>query len=222
MPLPDCEAAIFSVFSKDERLGTAAAIHPNLLITCSHVVTDRKNVLLVSRHPVFEGKKGAAAEVVEIDESLDLALLCSSVHLPFLQLEDREVVDDSAPLLVWSWVEDGSSLELCPVPHAAVRTDSWANNNIAGFSFAGHAEDGMSGGVVVSALTGKIVGLITAGGNIDPDEVAETWWESYGRQQNHDPEKIKAIRAQLGLGMGIALSVKELRAFFDSKAPEAL
>ena len=231
MSLPDCEAATFAVCSKSERLGTAVAIHSNLLITCSHVVKGRKKVALVSHHPVFEESKSTKVEVAGIDENRDLALLRSRVHLPFLQLEKTETLDDSTPLIVWSWpgwnaleenVEDESGPDLRPAPHLAVRTDSWAKNSISRFSFAGHAEVGMSGGVVVSALTRKIVGVITDGWNIDPDEVAETWWESYGCQQDHDPEKVKAIRAQLDLGMGIALSVKELRAFLDSKAPGVL
>ena len=85
----------------------------------------------------------------------------------------------------------------------------------------------MSGGPVVSALNNKIVGIITADWNVDPegvidssylgadsyfDEEGQRWFERIG-------EKIRAaVIAQLALGMGIALSVKELKAFLDTKA----
>ena len=115
-------------------------------------------------------------EVIRTDENLDLALLRSSSRLPFLQLEDREVLDDSMPLRIWSWpgwnawweawedrekgIQAITSSTLSPTPYAAVMTDSWTEekNNILRFSFAGHIEGGMSGGPVISSLNNTIVG----------------------------------------------------------------
>ena len=231
-----CKAAVFSVRPKSDitARGTAAAIRSNLLITCHHVVTGTEEVILVSHNPVFEGKKKVGkGEVVAIEENLDLALLRSRVHLPTsLQLEDGKTLDDSTPLLVWSWpgwnafeqgeVDPCTALDLHPAPHAAVMSESWTENRIPRFSFAGRIEGGMSGGAVVSALTGKIVGIVTSSWNIDPDEIVDTWWQLYGCEAGHDPAKIKALRALLALGMGIALNSKEAGVFLDSKVPEVL
>ena len=242
--LDDPQKSIFSVWNLESRStddqgrGTAVAISGDLLVTCEHVVRDAKEVTLLSHHPLFEGKKGTKGKVIGTDETLDLALLHSSSRLPPLKLEDKEDLDDSTPLRIWSWpgwnawwkavldqkeIQVNASSTLTPTPRAAVMT-SWTEekNNTLRFNFAGHIEGGMSGGPVVSALNNKILGIITRDWNVDPDEVAEVWWEFYGCQQDHDPEKSKAIRAQLGLGMGIAISLKELKTFLDSKAPEVL
>ena len=239
-----CKAAVFSVLlGNNDGRGTAVAIRPNLLITCHHVVKDcADKILLVNRN----SKTVYKAEVVGGDENLDLALLRSRVHLPIsLQLEDGETLDDSTPLLVWSWpgwnaLEQGeadpSAVDFHPAPHAAVVTDSWTENNIARFSFAGHIEGGMSGGVVVSALSGKIVGVVAASWRAcspgAAQEIAETWHldgppdllsdQELQRRLEPRPAIVKAIEAQLGLGMGIALSIKEVRAFLNSNAPDVL
>ena len=252
-----CKAAVFSVRPKSNFMerGTAVAIRSNLLITCHHVVRGTEQVILVSHDPVLEGKKSAragAAEVVGVDEDLDLALLRSKVHLPTsLQLAEGEAPDDSMPLLVWSWpgwnaLEQGEvdpsaivvdSELLAAAPHAAVITDSWrTENDISKFSFAGHIEGGMSGGAVVSALSGKIVGVVTSSWTVsNPEtarEIAETWhlgeWSwSLSEQELESrldprPETVKAIEAQLRLGMGIALSIDEVRTFLNAKVPEVL
>ena len=234
--------ATFSVLSGNGR-GTAVAIRSNLLITCHHVVKESEDKIhLINHNPVFEGKMGSVAETVGVDENLDLALLRSRVHLPTsLQLEDGETLDDSTPLLVWSWPGwnafeqgevDPSAVDFHPAPHAAVMTDFGTENNISRFSFAGHIEGGMSGGAVVSALSGKIVGVVTSYRPIDPDEVAETWYlgehpdnlSAQDLQSRLEPRPpiVKAISAQLARGMGVALNIKEVRAFLDSKVPEAL
>ncbi len=256
MSLPDCEAAIadptravFSIFGK----GTAVAISENLLITCEHVVRDTKEVGLVSHRPIFEGKtdlkkRGTKGKVIATDEKLDLALLrSSSGRLPFLELEDGEVLDDSVPLRVWSWpgwnawLEDPKkdlSSALTPTPYAAVMTDSWTEDTpgislfgVSCFSFAGRIEGGMSGGPVVSALNNKIVGIITADWNVDPEAILAASYlaaescldeESKRRFERVGKKLRAAVIAQLDLGMGIAISLKELKAFLDSKAPEAL
>ena len=227
-----CKAAVFSVRPKSNLAtrGTAVAIRSNLLITCHHAVEGTEQCILISHNPVFDGKKVSMAEVVDVDKDLDLALLRSKVHLPIsLQLEDGKI-DDSTPLLVWSWPgwnefeqgADFSTVDLNPGPHAAVMSDSWTENHIPRFSFAGRIEGGMSGGAVVSALTGKIVGIVTSSWNIDPDEIVDTWWQLYGCEAGHDPAKVDALRAHLALGMGIALNSKEVRAFLNSKGPEVL
>ena len=206
--------------------------------------TDAKEVTLFSHHPVFfEGKNRARVEVIRTDENLDLALLRSNSRLPFLELKEREDLDDSMPLRIWSWPgwkawweawedrEKGTqaitSSTLSPGPHAAVMTDSWTEDNVLRFSFAGHIEGGMSGGPVVSSLNNKIIGVITADWNVDPesivdssylgadscfDEEGQRWFERIGEKQR------AAVIAQLALGMGIALSVKELKVFLDTKA----
>ena len=242
--MSDPARAVFSIFGK----GTAVAISEDLLVTCEHVVRDAKEVTLFSHHPVFEGetylaKRKAKGKVLATDEKLDLALLrSSSGRLPFLELEDGEVLDDSVPLRVWSWpgwtawwedpkkgIKDLSST-LTPTPYAAVMTDSWTEeeNNTLQFSFAGRIEGGMSGGPVVSVLTNKIVGIVTASWNVDPeaivdpsylgpdscyDEESRSWFEQIGKKLR------AAVLAQLDLGMGIAISLKELKAFLGTKAP---
>ena len=245
--MSDPTTAIFSVLTPKLERGTAVAIREDLLVTCHHVVKDAKEVALFSHHPVFEGeadlkKRKAKGKVLATDEKLDLAILrSSSGRLPFLELEDGEVLDDSVPLRVWSWpgwnawwedpkkgIKDLSST-LTPTPYAAVMTDSWTEeeNNTLQFSFAGRIEGGMSGGPVVSSLNNKIIGVITADWNIDPesivdssylgpdscfDEEGQRWFERIGEKQR------AAVIAQLALGMGIALSVKELKVFLDTKA----
>ena len=111
---------------------------------------------------------------------------------------------------------------LAPSPRAVVMTDSftedeWSGtgNNTSLFSYAGHIEGGMSGGPVVSVLTNKIVGIVTKSfSHADRDqEAAEKWY------LNAPP---RVITAQLELGMGLAVSVKELKAFLDTKALEPL
>ena len=258
--MSDPTTAIFSVLDPRVDLdsgtikfevgrGTAVAISEDLLVTCRHVVTDAKEVTLFSHHPgFFEGENRARVEVIRTDENLDLALLRSSSRLPFLQLEDREALDDSMPLRIWAWpgwntwwekvreeglqrIQDITSATLSPTPHAAVMTESWIENNILRFSFAGCIEGGMSGGPVVSALNNKVVGIITAGWNVDPeavidssclgsdscfDEESQSWFERIG-------ERLRtAAIAQLALGMGIAIGLKELKVFLDTKASNAL
>ena len=83
------------------------------MVTCEHVVRDavkdNKGVTLY-HYPAFEGetvsegKKSAKGEIIATDKKLDLALLRSSGRLPcFLKLEDKEKLDDSEPLRIWSW-----------------------------------------------------------------------------------------------------------------------
>ena len=170
------------------------------------------------------------------------------VTLPFLELEDRKILDGSMPLRIWSWpgwnawektvvntleqvLEEGKKLgekerqdlsmsasTLTPDPHAAVMTASWTEDNplsnligVSLFSFAGHIEAGTSGGPVVSVLTNKIIGIVTEIHHSPKDlrEVTDTRYLDV-------PPRI--IEAQLELGMGIALSVKELKVFLDTKA----
>ena len=192
----------------------------------------------------LKGRTVRKGKVIGTDENLDLALLRSSSRLPFLELEDKEDLDDSIPLRIWSWpgwnawwkavldqekeIQVNASSTLTPTPRAAVMT-SWTEekNNTLRFSFAGHIEGGMSGGPVVSALNNKILGIITRDWNVDPeaildssylgadshfDEEGQRWFERIGEKTR------AAVIAQLDLGMGIALSVKELKAFLDTKA----
>ena len=83
------------------------------------------------------------------------------------------------------------------------------------------------------ALNNKILGIITRDWNEDPEAIFSLIiprpQQLYGSMQDAqrwvelDLEKRRAaVIAQLDLGMGIALSVKELKAFLESKAPEAL
>jgi hypothetical protein len=143
--MSDPSRSIFSVWNLESRStddqgrGTAAAISEDLLVTCEHVVRDAKEVTLLSHHPLFEGKKGTKGKVIGTDETLDLALLHSSSRLPPLKLEDKEDLDDSTPLRIWSWpgwnawwkavldqkeIQVNASSTLTPTPRAAVMT-SW-------------------------------------------------------------------------------------------------
>ena len=241
--MSDPTTAIFSVLTPKLERGTAVAIREDLLVTCHHVVKDAKEVALFSHHPVFEGetdlkKRKAKGKVLATDEKLDLAILrSSSGRLPFLELEDGEVLDDSVPLRVWAWpgwnawwedpkkgIKDLSSA-LTPTPYAAVMTDSWTEDNVLRFSFAGHIEGGMSGGPVVSSLNNKIIGVITADWKVDPELiVASSYLDPDSCFDGEDEEsqrwlerKRAAVLAQLNLGMGIAIGLKGLKTFLDSK-----
>ena len=106
--MSDPATAIFSLTGRDSksRIGTAVAISEDLLVTCEHVVKDAKEVTLLSHHPVFEGadfceKKTGKGRVIA--KKLGLALLRSNSRLPFLELKEREDLDDSMPLRIWSW-----------------------------------------------------------------------------------------------------------------------
>ena len=265
--LADPARAIFSLTGRDSKrhIGTAVAISEDLLVTCEHVVEDEKEVTLLSHHPVFEGvdfreKKTGKGKVIATDKKRDLALLRgSSGRLPFLELEDKEDLDDSKPLWVWSWpgwinwekglektIENAMdqmdsdpealrkageehrereekarenpawwTMTLVPAPHAAVMTDSWTEDTpgirsfgVSRFSYAGHIEGGMSGCPVVSVLTNKIVGIITNSGDhtAEDQEAAERWY---------DEAPPRVIVAQLTLGTGIAVSLKELKTFLS-------
>ena len=250
--LDDPQKSIFSVLVGLLGRGTAVAISEDLLITCQHVVKDAKEVALFSPHPIFEGetvvkKRKATGKVIGTDEKLDLALLRSSNRLPFsLELEDKEDLDDSMPLRVWSWpgwnawreafdkgiVQDPSSSTFTPVPRAAVITNFWTEeeNNTQQFSFAGRIEGGMSGGPVVSVLNNKITGIVTAEWGVDAESIlASSYLDPDSCFDGEDEEsqrwlerKRAAVIAQLDLGMGIAIGLKGLKTFLDSKAPEVL
>ena len=108
--LDDPQKSIFSVWNLESRStddqgrGTAVAISGDLLVTCEHVVRDAEEVTLISHHPLFEGKNVMKGKVIGTDKNLDLALLRSSNCLPFsLELEGKEDLDDSIPLMIWSW-----------------------------------------------------------------------------------------------------------------------
>ena len=90
-------------FTFEMGRGTAVAIHEDILVTCHHVVGDAKEVILFSHHPVFKGKKRAKGKVIRTDKNLDRALLRINSRLPFIELEEREDIDDSMPLRIWSW-----------------------------------------------------------------------------------------------------------------------
>ena len=246
--------AIFSVWNLESRStddqgrGTAVAISGDLLVTCEHVVRDAEEVTLISHHPLFEGKNVMKGKVIGTDKNLDLALLRSSDCLPFsLELEGKEDLDDSIPLMIWSWpgwnawwaacrekgIQAITPSTLIPAPRAAVMTNFWTEeeNNTRQFSFAGRIEGGMSGGPVVSVLNNKITGIVTAEWNVDAesilassyldgdsclDEESQRWFERIGERMR------AAVIAQLDLGMGIAIGLKGLKAFLDTKASSAL
>ena len=107
---------------------------------------------------------------------------------------------------------------LVPSPRAVVMTDSftedeWSGtgNNTSLFSYAGHIEGGMSGGPVVSVLTNKIVGIVIK-------EVSHTEGDQEAAERWYREAPPRVITAQLELGMGMAVSLKELKEFLDTKA----
>ena len=111
---------------------------------------------------------------------------------------------------------------LVPSPRAVIITDSftedeWSGtgNNTSLFSYAGHIEGGMSGGPVVTVLTNKIVGIVIK-------EVSYTEGDQEAAERWYREAPPRVITAQLQLGMGMAVSVKELKAFLDTKASSAL
>ena len=81
---------------------------------------------------------------------------------------------------------------------------------------------------MVSALTNKIVGIILGGwkkDSIPPREIGETWWletppDTFSDEDRRSllkvgRQQVEVITAQLELGMGIALSLKELKTFLE-------
>lgn len=209
--------------------GTAFGICSNLLVTCEHVVRDAMEVWILSGEQTLDGKKGIVSKVVAVDQQRDLALLrVTTIDIPFLKLSTIEQIDNAIPLLVWTWhgwhewdMKQDKGPNLRCVHRAAVMTDCWSSGKtgIQTFGFAGHVEDGMSGGPVVSALTGEIVGVTIACWPIDPDQVADAWQGVFGNLHNFSgndgPAPDEVVRAQLGLGIGIALPVYELRRFLE-------
>ncbi len=220
--------------------GTAFGIRPDLLVTCEHVVRDASQILIVSEARIFSGKRLTAAEIATVDKQRDLALLkVAGANIHPLELSTSEELNDAIPLLLWTWPgwngleskletaevarEDIGSYLSC-VPRAAVMTRWWPakGGGIPKFSFAGHVEEGMSGGPILSALTGEVVGVVCESWLIDPTEVAENWRANvegmgwYDFSGGLDPAPDEIVEAQLGLGMGIALPVQELNSLMET------
>ena len=236
--LADIHRAVFSVLGVDDQggihRGTAFTIGPDLLITCEHVIRGVTIFRIVSEEPIFDGRNNTRAEVVTRDDVRDLALLKGVIPAPqVLEISTAQKVDDATPLLVWTWPGWGKrgSSSVRPeesimrsVQRAAVVTCWWPakERSVPSFSFAGHVEEGMSGGPIVSALTGEVVGVVTAAWNIDPTEVAENWRDNVqgiGRYTFSEflgatPDQV--VEAQLMLGMGMALPAQELRDFIET------
>lgn len=220
--------------------GTAFAIRPDLLVSCEHVVRDHSAILIAGEESIFDGKNMTPAQVVMLDKRRDLALLkVPSAGVHPLQLSTSEQLDHAMPLLVWTWpgwiqLETGkvggtdTRPDLRCVPRAAVMTRLWPGDEggVPLFSFAGRVEEGMSGGPIVSALTGDVIGVVTSCWPLDPSEIAENWrgnveglgWYDFSGRLYPPPDEI--VMAQLGLGMGIALPVQELGALVKSLSPE--
>ncbi len=71
----------------------------DLLVTCEHVVHSASQVVIVSGGPIFDGKRGARAEVVTLDERRDLALLRRAIpDARSLEVSQSEKLDDATPL----------------------------------------------------------------------------------------------------------------------------
>lgn len=234
------QSAIFLVLvfegQKLRGTGTAWGIGPDLLVTCGHVVCNASTIMIVNEEPVFDGQRFTRAEAVALDERRDLALLKVSTRgLHALVLSTSEQLDDATPLLVWTWPgshELESKLktatqgppDLRCASRAAVMTRWWPGKgrSVPLFSFAGHVEEGMSGGPVISALTGEVGGVVRACWPLDPCEIAENWranvesrgWYDFSGGWGPPPDEI--VEAQLGLGIGIAVPTRELQQFVET------
>lgn len=222
--------AIFSalVFDRELRgVGTAFSIRPDLLVSCAHLIRGASTIMIANEEPIFAGAKHTTSEVVALDERRDLALLTvSSRDVHALALSPSKQLDDATPLLVWTWPgrHDQEPLDLRCVPRAAVMTRWWPGKEggVPLFSFAGHVEGGMSGGPVVSALTGEVVGIVRADWPLDPSEIAENWranveslgWYDFSGGWGPPPDEI--VEEQLGLAIGIALPTCELQQFVET------
>jgi len=224
------------VWAEYESRGTAFGVRPNLLVTCAHVVRGKSQIKILSPEQVFDGAFDTTANVLAVDEQRDLAILrVPHSNFPSLRLASNEELDDSTPLLIWTWPgwnewetkPSARKLErsdLKPTPRAAVISGFWdaKEDRASSFSFAGHVEGGMSGGPVVSALTGEVVGVVKRFWNLDPNEIAETWKlsiESLGIYPDMDgpwPNAEEIVVAQLSLGSGMASPARELQSLLDS------
>ena len=178
----------------------------------------------------------------ELTKTLTWRSFAVAAAYHFFNSKTGEVLDDSMPLRIWSWpgwnawweawedrekgIQAITSSTLSPTPYAAVMT-SWTEekNNTLRFNFAGHIEGGMSGGPVVSALNNKILGIIIREWNEDPEVIlASSYLDPDSCFDGEDEEsqrwlerKRAAVLAQLNLGMGIAIGLKGLKTFLDSK-----
>ncbi len=223
-----------------EGRGTAFAVRPDLLVSCEHVVRDASAILVVSKENIFDGERMTTAQVVMVDKRRDLTLLkVPSASLHPLELFTSEQLDDATPLFVWRWPgwfelekslkmgkPEGTDMKpyLNCVPRVAVMTRWWPakEGGVPLFSFAGHVEEGMSGGPIVSALTGQVVGVVTKDLNVDPNEVADNWRANVEHMGLYDfsgrlyPPADEIVAAQLGLGIGIALPVQELNSLMKA------
>ncbi len=217
--------------------GTAFPIRPEVFVTCEHVIRDASQVLIVGEESIFNGKNMTTVQVVMLDRRRDIALLklpSATVHP--LELSTSEQLDDAVPLLVWTWpgwiqMETGKvrgtdmKPDLRCVPRAAVMTRFWPSKvgGVPLFSFAGHVEEGMSGGPIVSALSGNVVGVVTKSWFLDPSEIAWNWranvehmgWYDFSGGTYPPPDEI--VESQLGLGMGIALPAQELNSLMNEE-----
>ncbi len=176
-----------------------------------------------------------------VDKRRDLTLLkVPSASLHPLELFTSEQLDDATPLLVWTWpgrfelesrlkMGKAEGTDMGPylrcVPRAAVATRMWPakEGGVPLFSFAGHVEEGMSGGPIVSALSGNVVGVVTRAWFLDPSEIAWNWrtnvehmgWYDFSGGTYPPPDEI--VESQLGLGMGFALPVQELNSLMSEE-----
>jgi hypothetical protein len=224
--------------SGDRKLfsrGVAFGVGGNRLVTCAHVVHGMTELLIAAYEPVLGGRRHSIGTVIRTDERLDLALLkieCGSAPSLDLGASD-DALDDATPLLVVVPPKDAVEVALqrndanesiaswCTT-RAAVRTGSWsmAKAGRPCFSYAGCAEDGMSGGPVVCALSGQVVGVVFAQPPIDPGWAAEAWEDAARTTGTIDfsevPSPTDLVAAQLAIGTGLALPASELRAFLGS------
>jgi hypothetical protein len=68
----------------------------------------------------------------------------------------------------------------------------------------------MSGGPILDAETGDVLGLVIGCWRVDEEEVVENWWNNIGYEVDGESEidpshLLKSMKAHLALGMGIAV-----------------
>lgn len=206
-------------YDRGTSLGTAfATMAGTRLVTAAHVVKSSDRCIALNRtvSPV-----PLKARVLHIDDEFDLAILAPDEPLvASLQLADLAGPPALTPVFVWDWPDQDSPLGRGLTPQVHHGLTLWCSDSPREIPFVGHGRHGMSGGPLVQAETGAVLGvLVRIRTGIDPDEVVDTWWdwaERSGTTPAGDSDLlIRGMKDQLRLSYGLAVPAARLRLALD-------
>ena len=223
MRLRHFEDAVFLLLcageSGEASRGTGFAVGDgSVVVTAAHVVRGHQNCVVLRGTPTGDhwGSKG---RVTFLEDEADVGIVRLEKQSPgVLQLKDRSPTEMDH-LLVWDWPawQEGSKplLERDAQPRAlaALYTSTWTTRRGARrFGFAARTGHGMSGGPIVNAETGDVLGLVIGSWQVDEHEVVEKWWDNIGdryevrEDAEIDPSHLlESMKAHLALGLGIGV-----------------